>query len=283
VGDYIIDLPALSDKSSSLDGLKGEIEQVIEWYNSSSLLSTSEGIDVVTSKIKSNMIRVSTGYNNSNEWFGNYNAELTALEESLAGLSSENLAEPIEFTATFEDIFGKVTMPAIKTGGDPICNKILGPSSSGVLSFTPGRVPAAGVELANIARLDARNGGRATLLDVKVDGVSLGQDGEIVIKKGQKVHLTVGMPEEIEGVRTCKRTNFDGGSGWKNMVQQSNDPMVKKFDPSTYVDCREYGWDIVGTQTGAVTLSQTALFSIDGHHRYGTYKGMVRVRVKIVD
>ena len=91
------------------------------------------------------------------------------------------------------------------------------------------------------------------------------------------------MPEEIEGVRTCKRTNYDGGSGWMSMVQQSNDPMVKKFDPSTYVDMREYGWDIVGTRTGTVTLSQTALFSLDGKHRYGTYKGMVRVRVKIVD
>ena len=154
---------------------------------------------------------------------------------------------------------------------------------SGILDYEIGKVPAEGVEAANIARLDSGTGGRATLLDFQVDGVSLGQDGTITIKKGTTVKIKVQFPEEIEGVQTCKRTNYDGGGGWSKYVSQQNDPMVKKNDSSTYVDTREYDWYITGKETGTITLSQTALFSLTGKHKYGTYKGMCRLRVKIVD
>ncbi len=154
---------------------------------------------------------------------------------------------------------------------------------SGILDYEIGKVPAPGVEAANIARLDSGTGGRATLLDFQVDGVSLGQDGTITIKKGTTVKIKVQFPEEIEGVQTCKRTNYDGGGGWSKYVSQQNDPMVKKNDSSTYKDTREYDWYITGKETGTITLSQTALFSLTGKHKYGTYKGMCRLRVKIVD
>ncbi len=154
---------------------------------------------------------------------------------------------------------------------------------SGVLSYEVGKVPEPGVEAANIQRLDSGSGGRATLLDFQVDGVSLGQDGSITIKKGSTVKITVSFPEEIEGVDTCKRTNYDGGGGWSKYVTQKNDPMVKKNDSSTYVKTRTYDWYITGDETGSVTLSQTALFSLTGKHKYGTYKGMCRLHVNIVD
>ena len=156
-------------------------------------------------------------------------------------------------------------------------------NKSGVLSYEVGKVPEPGVEAANIARLDSGTGGRATLLDIQVDGVSLGQDGTITIKKGQQVKLTVQMPEEIEGVDTCKRTSAHGGAGHNTKVKQYNDPNVDKNNSSTYRKMRSYDWYITGTETGEVTLSQTALFSLTGKHKYGTYKGMCRVRVKIVD
>ena len=154
---------------------------------------------------------------------------------------------------------------------------------SGILSYEVGKVPEPGVEANNIKKLDSGTGGRATLLDFQVDGVSLGQDGTITIKKGTTVKIKVQFPEEIEGVQTCKRTNYDGGGGWSKYVSQQNDPMVKKNDSSTYVDTREYDWYITGKETGTITLSQTALFSLTGKHKYGTYKGMCRLRVKIVD
>ena len=283
MADFIIDLDTISTSATTLDSMKGTIDTTFESYSGSTLKTSSEGVSNVSSKIETNMDRLKNGYNNSCTWLNDYNSELTALESGLAAFSSETLTEPIEFKGQFEDIFGKVTMPAIKTSGDPNCNEKLGPSSSGVISYTVGKVPEAGVEAANIARLDSGTGGRATLLDIQVDGVSLGQDGSITIKKGQTVKLTVKFPDEIEGVQTCKRTNFDGASNWRNYVTQDNYPFVNRNDSSTFVDTREYDWIITGNQTGSITLSQTALFSLNGSHKYGTYKGMARLKVNIVD
>jgi len=279
--DLIIDLGFLGNESSTLSSINSKVETIINNYSSGYLnnLSGTE-ISSLASKAKKSVERLKVGHANSLKWLNNYISENNTLEESLAAGKGTG-SEQIEFKGQFEDIFSKVTIPAIKTGGDLNINKNM-LNSSGVLSYEVGKVPAPGVEAANIQKLDSKSGGRATLLDIKVNGVSLGQDGTITIKKGQQVKLTVQFPEEIEGVQTCKRTNYDGGSNWNMYVSQQNDPMVKKNDPSTYVDTREYNWYITGNQTGEITLSQTALFSLTGNHRYGTYKGMARVRVKIV-
>ena len=71
------------------------------------------------------MERLTKGYTNSNDWFSGYVSDLTALESSLSSFTGTSLTAPTAFQGTFEDIFGKVTMPAIKTGGDPNCNEDL--------------------------------------------------------------------------------------------------------------------------------------------------------------
>ena len=147
---------------------------------------------------------------------------------------------------------------------------------SGVLEYTVGKLPEAGSQIRAVNR-------KAILLDVQVDGHSLGQDGTITIKRGQKVHLKVKVPDEIQNVKTLKRTSADGKRGWSAWVSQENYPQVNKKDSSTYVDAREYDWYITGNANiDGLTLSQTALFTIPGE-KYGSYKGMVRVKVKIVD
>ena len=149
-------------------------------------------------------------------------------------------------------------------------------SASGVLSYTVGKLAEPGKEVQVLGK-------RATLLDVTVDGKSIGQDGSITIKKGQTVHLKVKIPDEIQNVQTLKRTSADGQRGWSQTVSQKNYPQVNKKDPSTYANAREYDWYITGDQlTSGVTLSQTALFSIPGAS-LGSYKGMVRVKVKVVE
>ena len=149
-------------------------------------------------------------------------------------------------------------------------------SPSGVIEYKVGTTSQPGKEAQVLGK-------RATLLDVQVDGTSLGQDGCITIKKGQTVHLKVKVPDEIENVQTIKRTSADGAGGWSQWVSQQNTPNVNKNDSSTYVNQREYDWYITGTNTtDNITLSQTALFSIPGA-KLGSYKGMVRVRVKVVD
>ena len=148
-------------------------------------------------------------------------------------------------------------------------------SKSGVLEYKVGNIPEAGSQVSTLGK-------KATLLDVQVDGQSLGQDGSIVIKKGETVHLKVKIPDEIQGVQTLKRTSADGAGGWSQYVSQENTPNVNKKDASTFVDAREYDWYITGTNdTDNITLSQTALFTVPGGN-LGSYKGMVRVRVKVV-
>lgn len=149
-------------------------------------------------------------------------------------------------------------------------------SPSGVLDYKEGKLSEPGKEAQVLGK-------RATLLDVQVDGHSLGQDGSIVIKKGQTVHLKVKIPDEIENVTTLKRTSVGGAGGWSQWVTQESNPTVDKNNSKTYANQREYDWYITGNKTtGNITLSQTALFSIPGA-KLGSYKGMVRVRVQIVD
>ena len=279
--DFEVDLTALGSKSSELDSMKDKINEIISEFDGGYLngLSSTE-IGSISSHTGESVHRLEVGYSNSSSWLSRYVSEFTSLEDGLAGMQGANGDSPVEFKETFSDLFTKATVPIITTEYRKEQEE---KKKSGVLSFEVGKVPAPGVEANNIKRLDSRSGGRATLLDVQCNGVSLGQDGTITIKRGTTAKLTVQMPEEIEGVDTCKRTNYDGGKGWSRYVKQQNDPFVNKHDSSTYQKMRSYDWYITGNQTGTITLSQTALFSLTGKHRYGTYKGMVRVRVKIVD
>ena len=148
--------------------------------------------------------------------------------------------------------------------------------SSGVVSYKVGALPEQGSQASTLGK-------KATLLDVQVDGKSLGQDGSIVIKRGQTVHLKVKVPDEIDGVQTLRRTSADGAKGWSQYVSQKNTPNVDRNNSSTFVDAREYDWYITGnTDVDNITLSQTAQFTVPGSSQ-STYKGMVRVRVKIID
>lgn len=122
MADYDIQLDSLDSKNSTLGTMKNEVDTINEKYNSSTVKQAKSGYEKVAAKITTSMTRLTKGYTNSNTWFTDYLTELKALESNLASFSNETLDEPIEFTGTFEDIFGKITMPAIKTGGDPNCN-----------------------------------------------------------------------------------------------------------------------------------------------------------------
>ena len=284
--DYEIDLDYLKTSQTKLDTIKTKVETINETYNNSKLngLSNTE-ISTVTTKLKNSLQRLKKGYTNSNNWFQKYNNNVDTLENNLAEFKLEGLTTPTEFKGKFEDLYGKKTIGNYKTGAErvtPIETSETNTGDSGVLDFKQGKLSAAEKEQANIQRMDATGNGRATLLDIKVNGVSLGQDGEITIKKGEKVKLEVSFPDGID-VKTLKRTSADGQSNCRDYVTQSNWPSVNRYNSSTFVDTDHYTWYITGNQTGDVTLSQTALWSLNGSHRYGTYKGMCRLHVNIVD
>ena len=130
MADYDIEIGTLETKKGTLNEMKSNVDQIKNSYESTSIKEAKEGYNNVASKITSNMSRLTNGYNNSDSWLSGYLTDLNALEANLASFTSDTLTKPIEFKGTFEDIFGKVTMPAIKTGGDPNCNESLGPKET---------------------------------------------------------------------------------------------------------------------------------------------------------
>jgi hypothetical protein len=126
MADYLMQVGMLNAKKNSLSEQKGKTELIIEKYEGSLIKAAPSAISKVAAKVANNMKRLKNGYTNSDSWFTGYLSELEALEAGLAGFSNSNLKEPIVFNGVFEDIFGKVTMPAIKTGGDKNCNEFLG-------------------------------------------------------------------------------------------------------------------------------------------------------------
>ena len=137
MADLEIEVSTLDGKKGNLDTMKGKVDSINETYEGTSIKEAKEGYDKIASKITKNMGRLKNGYSNSSTWFSEYLSELKSLESNLSSFSGDSLTTPIEFNGKFEDIFGKVTMPAIKTGGDKNCNEKLvelGPSLSKDLS-----------------------------------------------------------------------------------------------------------------------------------------------------
>ena len=117
--DFKAVLNTLESKSSELETLKSGAEDIYNEFNSCyiSSMNCSE-LSKLKTNIKTPVERLKKGYTKSNTWLQKYTKELSALEDSLAAFSGGSLTSPTEFKGEFVDMFGKVTMPIIKTGGD---------------------------------------------------------------------------------------------------------------------------------------------------------------------
>ena len=125
--DYEINLGTLDSKSSELEELKSGGEDIYNEFNSCylSTMNCSE-LSSLKSGLKQPVERIKKGYTNSNTWYQKYLKELKTLEDSLASFSASGITAPTEFKGEFVDMFGKVTMPIIKTGGDIHANAEMG-------------------------------------------------------------------------------------------------------------------------------------------------------------
>ena len=120
--DYDILIEKISSSSNELETYKTNAEDIYNEFNSSYLGTINDKeLSKITSNIKPTVERIKNGVSNSNSWLKNYISELSALEDSLASFSN-NLTAPTEFTSEFVDMFGKRTMPIIKTDGDTHAN-----------------------------------------------------------------------------------------------------------------------------------------------------------------
>ena len=117
--DYDIKLDTLNSKTTELEELKVEAENIYNEFNSSyySQIHDPEIIGI-KNKLKEPIERLKKGHTNSNTWFKNYLKELTELEENLSEFKAPDLPEPVDFKGEFVDLFGKKTMPVIKSNGD---------------------------------------------------------------------------------------------------------------------------------------------------------------------
>ena len=118
MADYIIEIDTLDSKKSNFESLRAKADQIKNNYDSTTIKVSRFGYNNVSKRITENMNRLKNGYQNSDTWFNNYLSELKSLESGLASFESSNLKTPAEFIGTFEDIFGKITMPCLKTGAE---------------------------------------------------------------------------------------------------------------------------------------------------------------------
>ena len=122
--DYDIKVSTLESKKGELEELKTGGEDIYNEFNSCYISNISDAeISKLKTSIKPTVERIKKAYANCNTWYTNYLSELTALEDSLASFSG-NLTAPTEFSGEFVDMFGKRTMPIIKTGGDIHANAV---------------------------------------------------------------------------------------------------------------------------------------------------------------
>ena len=114
--DFEVDLSALASSQGEFEGMCGAIKAVNSELNGSYItkLSGTE-ISGLSSKLKSDMDRLETGYNNSSTWLTGFNSELNALEGNLSGFSVSGMTEISTFSTEFSDLFTKITAPVMTT------------------------------------------------------------------------------------------------------------------------------------------------------------------------
>jgi len=124
MADLEIDVPSLEGKLQDLDSIKnGSVNTLVTDFESSYISKISNSIiSSLKDIVKAPIDRYKNGFNESSSWFSDYLSELNTIESGLASFSGTNVTAPKAFKGSFEDIFGKVTMPVLKTNGDALAN-----------------------------------------------------------------------------------------------------------------------------------------------------------------
>lgn len=120
--DFEIQINILKNKQTEFEEMRSKVDTFVDECQSKLKVLNRTEISSLSDNIKQKAERVKTSYNNSSEWLSNYLSELNELESSLANFSCSNMETPIEFSGKFEDMFGKVLIPTLKTGGDKKAN-----------------------------------------------------------------------------------------------------------------------------------------------------------------
>ena len=117
--DYDINLESLKQKNNSFQELNNEVINLKNSFSSSYInnLSGSE-ISNITNQLSDNINRLWAAYNNCEQWLQGYCQDLESLENSLASFSDTNITTLLDFKGEFTNLFSKITIPTLKTGGN---------------------------------------------------------------------------------------------------------------------------------------------------------------------
>ena len=300
MADYEIEVGALNSKKSSLDTMVGKVNEISNGYSSTSIKNAKDAYNNVSTKITNNIDRLLNGYTNSNTWFTGYLTELEQLESELATKKITSLTEPTEFKGSFEDIFGKVTMPAIKTGGDPNCNADLASSISKAFAefLGPGVDDPSQYTVAS----NVRNMVKHMRMFDMTTGEEIPEDGHITLKKGETRIITVKLPTNCGRVNEIHRTTAADTSnkgdyhGDTYQITTSRSNLTGDPNNIEYVNYKNghwpsdrsilhnntYQWIIHADKTGARQISQTCEFTTLDVPNWRA-KAMIGLNITIVD
>ncbi len=115
MADYIVDISSLEVKQQELNELSNQTTNIYDSFDSS-YLSRLGGTELsfVKNKLSNVFQRLQKGSNNSSSWFNRYINEISNLENKLSSfdMAGINLKD---FKGQFSDMFGKITLPLLKT------------------------------------------------------------------------------------------------------------------------------------------------------------------------
>jgi len=116
--DYIIDFSFLDNKKEKINSLNNKASNINKNAKSSFSSMSSSEISSIISSLNKSTTRLEKAYGNCKKWLNNYCNEVQQVEDNLTKGSSSSMTDIVDFKGKFEDIFSKVTIPALKTGAE---------------------------------------------------------------------------------------------------------------------------------------------------------------------
>ena len=295
--DYDIKIDTLSSKQSEFETLKSDAEDIYNEFNSCYLSNLSSELSSLSTNIKKPIERLKKGYTNSNTWLKNYVKELGELEDIIASFTGTNLTVPTEFKGEFIDLFGKKTLPLLKTGYKKEESTTI--MSDKKKAFIGDVDDASQYTVAK----NVRSMRKEMRLFDNTTGEEIAPDSTIVLKKGETRVITVKLPTNTGRIGNLVRTTADDvyteedkKAGRKRITTSYSDidPDPNKVERVNYkysvhwpedkslLHTNYYEWVITGTNTGTHQISQTCEYtSLDVPNWYA--KAMAGLNVKVID
>ena len=297
--DLEYDISYLSSKQSELDSMYNNIKDISnESYNSIfSKLSKTEIAPLANTLLK-RVERLEKAYSNSNNWFTRFNTEFSALEENLSAMKDKDGNLPLDFKATFTDLFTKIATPVLTTS----YRKEQKDKNS--ISYKKKQFLGNGVDDLSqyTVASNVRNMVKHMRMFDNTTGEEIPEDGHITLKKGETRVITVKLPTNTGAIYDIVRTTAADTSnkgnyyGDTNKITSSRSNLTGDPNNIEYVNYKSnhwpkdktilhnnyYEWIIHADKTGSRQISQTCEYSnsaIKGWYA----KAMIGLNITIVD